>query len=66
MEDSELRSSETPQRLKDAEDAKKNDQLPQENRKESHDCNVVVRGWMDMLRMSLGGRFFSAPISCGM
>ncbi len=41
--------------MKDAEDAKKNDQLPQENRK-SHACNVVVRLWMVMLRMSLGGK----------
>ncbi len=40
--------------MKDAEDAKKNDQLPQENRK-SHACNVVVRLLMGMLRMRLGG-----------
>lgn len=63
MKDSELRSSKRPQRMKDAEDAKKNDQLPQENRK-SHACNVVVRLWMVMLRMSLGGKGCSAPISC--
>lgn len=65
VEESELRSSERPQISKDAEDAKKYTRLPQENRKKSHDCNVVVRGWMDMLRMSLGGgKGFLAPISC--
>ncbi len=54
VKDSELRSSKRPQRMKDAEDAKKNDQLPQENRK-SHACNVVVRLLMGMLKMRWGG-----------